>query len=145
MEDLADSGKFGSKDMKYLQRLLLASYINEYEIFDTLYYFFRDSFFGVQIPNPFPGLIARLEIQALKYDLFEANIAQIKDVLVNPLNEDNMIKQGNKMLKNVYNYSIFFLFFWFNNILIFKATNQMTSLNIPAIISVEKIVSFFFF
>lgn len=107
VDEMAENGTYGSKDTKYLENLFMASYINEYELFDTLYYFFRDSFFGVQIPNPFPGLISRFEIQALKYDLFELNITQIKDVLINQLTEDNLVVHNNKTLKNVYCYGIF--------------------------------------
>ena len=107
VDEMEEDGTYGSKDKKYLENLFMASYINEYEIFDTLYYFFRDAFFGVQIPNPFPGLISRMECKALKFDLFEANITHIKDILLNPLNEDNYVKHNNKILKNICFYGNF--------------------------------------
>ncbi len=113
VNEMEEAGTYGSKDKKYLENLFIASYINEYEIFDSLYFFFRDIFFGAQIPNPFPGLISRMECQALKYDLFEINITHIKDVLLNPLNEDNYIKHNNKILKNICFYGNFFNIVWF--------------------------------
>lgn len=116
VEEMSETGVYGSKDPKFLENLFMASYVNEYELFDTLYYYFRDLFFGVQVPNPFPGLISRMEMQALKYDLFEANMTQVKDVLINPLTEDNQARQGNRVLKHVYYYGkiwqlLYFLIF----------------------------------
>ena len=93
VEDMLEEDIYGSKD-RNLENLFLASYINEYEIFDTLYYYFRDTFFGAQMPNPFPGIINRIVCQALKYDLFETNITYIKDTLLNPLNESNIVKHN---------------------------------------------------
>lgn len=107
VEEMEETGMYGS-DRKYLENLFICSYINEYEMFDSLYYFFRDSFFGTQMPNPFPGLILRMKMQALKYDLFETNVTFIKDILINTINEDNTLKHNNKILKNVYRYCIFF-------------------------------------
>lgn len=111
VDELEESGTYSSKDRKYLENILIATYINEYEIFDNLYYFFRDTYFGVQIPNPFPGLIFRIEMQALKFHLFEINITKIKGVLLNPLNESNIVKHNNKKMTNVYFYGIYILNF----------------------------------
>lgn len=104
VEDMAEAGIYGSRDKKYLENLFITYYINEYEIFDMLYYFFRESFFGVQMPNPFPTLMLKINMQALKYDLFETNITFIKDLLLNPLSEENILNYNNKIIKNVYSY-----------------------------------------
>ncbi len=104
-KELQSSKIIKSSDAKKLEQGVLLTYINEYEIFETLYYFLRETFFGPQFPNPFPHVLVKFECQAVKFDLFESPEKFVKELLFNNESEIQEVFIGNKKIKGLYSYS----------------------------------------
>lgn len=104
-KEILNSKIIRSKDDKKLEQAVLITYINEYEIFETLYIFFRETFFGPQYPNPYPYILLKFESQAMKFDLFEMQESSIKELLFNDESEIEEVFVGNKKIKGLYSFS----------------------------------------
>ena len=104
-KEILDSKAIRTKDEKKLEQAVLITYINEYEIFETLYVFFREIFLGPQYPNPYPHILLKFECQAMKFDLFELQENSIKELLFNEESEIQEVFVGKKKIKGLYSYS----------------------------------------
>lgn len=98
------------KDMRQTdaENKMLLLYISEYEIYDNIYYFLRDTFFGNHLPNPLPTLTLRMEIMGLKFELFEVPKAQVLDVIFEDIDPTNKVYKGSQVLNDVYFHSNYY-------------------------------------
>lgn len=116
-KEILDSKSIQTKDERILKQAVLITYINEYEILETLYVFFRETFLGPQYPNPYPYILLKFECQAMKFDLFEIQENSIKELLFNEESEIQEVFAGKKKIKGLYSYrkrtliSLIFLIF----------------------------------
>jgi hypothetical protein len=71
--------QFGVKTDQDREDMIILQFMNEYDLFDNLYFILRDIFFGKQIPNALPTAQFRVETTALKYQLFEISRDEVRE------------------------------------------------------------------
>ncbi|CAD8099788.1 unnamed protein product [Paramecium sonneborni] len=97
------------KEFKYkkegdIEDVIILQFLNEYDLFDNLYYILRDIFFGKQLPNALPTAQFKVETKAIKYQLFEIERKEVYDQMINQLSEDKRINYGNDPSMELYNF-----------------------------------------
>ena len=84
--------------------MIILQFLNEYDLFDNLYYILRDIFFGKQLPNALPTAQYKVETKAIKYQLFEIERKEVYDQMINQLSEDKRIEYGTDPAMELYNF-----------------------------------------
>ena len=65
------------KEMDVEDEIIL-TYFNQYEIYETINYIFKDFFFGVQLPNPLPSICLVFEQKAIHFFIDDLSSETVK-------------------------------------------------------------------